>query len=142
MAAVYRPAALFLTNKENFVAGSGDFAGTQINSSNMLWSLSGSLGLVYKILFGMRYEADQLVFQPFVPQAFAGQRTLMGLRYRRAVLGRGGAGLRQRNQDDYARRAAAGWGRRAGQPHRPSPGAYRVERPGSRRARQPGSQPL
>ena len=32
-----------------------DFAGTQINSSNMLWSLSGSLGLVYKILFGMHY---------------------------------------------------------------------------------------
>ncbi|NML65075.1 glycogen debranching protein [Hymenobacter sp. RP-2-7] len=86
MAAVYRPAALFLTNKENFVAGSGDFAGTQINSSNMLWSLSGSLGLVYRILLGMHYETDRLVFRPFVPQAFAGQRTLTGFKYRRAVL--------------------------------------------------------
>jgi len=86
MAAVYRPAALFLTNKENFVAGSGDFAGTQINSSNMLWSLSGSLGLVYRILLGMHYEPDQLVFRPFVPQAFAGQRSLTGFHYRQAVL--------------------------------------------------------
>jgi hypothetical protein len=86
MAAVYRPAALFLTNKENFVAGSGDFAGTQINSSNMLWSLSGSLGLVYRILFGMHYETDRLVFKPFVPHAFGGSRSLTGFKYRRAVL--------------------------------------------------------
>ena len=86
MAAIYRPAALFLTNKENFVARNGDFAGTQINSSNMLWSLSGSLGLVYKVLFGMQYQGDKLVFRPFVPQAFQGQRRLIGFRYRRAVL--------------------------------------------------------
>ncbi len=86
MAAIYRPAALFLTNKENFVAGNGDFAGTQINSSNMLWSLSGSLGLVYKVLFGMRYETDRLVFQPFVPQAFRGARRLNNFKYRGAVL--------------------------------------------------------
>ncbi len=86
MAAIYRPAALFLTNKENFVAHNGDFAGTQINSSNMLWSLSGSLGLVYKVLFGLRYQGDQLVFRPFVPRAFAGARRLEGFRYRRAVL--------------------------------------------------------
>ena len=86
MAAIYRPAALFLTNKENFVARNGDFAGTQINSSNMLWSLSGSLGLVYKVLFGMQYQGDRLVFRPFVPQAFQGPRRLSGFRYRRAVL--------------------------------------------------------
>ncbi len=86
MAAIYRSAALFLTNKENFVAQNGDFAGTQINSSNMLWSLSGSIGLVYKVLFGMHYEADRLVFQPFVPQAFQGDRKLTNFKYRKAVL--------------------------------------------------------
>ena len=86
MAAIYRPAALFLTNKENFVAGNGDFAGTQVNSSNMLWSLSGSLALVYKVLFGMRYETDRLVFRPFVPQAFKGARKLRNFKYRKAVL--------------------------------------------------------
>ncbi|WBA40822.1 MGH1-like glycoside hydrolase domain-containing protein [Hymenobacter canadensis] len=84
--AVARPAALFLTNKENFVASNGDFAGTQINSSNMLWSLSGALGLVYKGLFGMDFQADQLTFRPFVPQALAGTRRLTNLRYRGAVL--------------------------------------------------------
>jgi hypothetical protein len=86
MAAIYRSAALFLTNKENFVASNGDFAGTQINSSNMLWSLSGSLGLVYKILFGLHYETDRLVFRPFVPQAFKGERKLTNFKYRQAVL--------------------------------------------------------
>jgi len=86
MVAIYRPAALFLTNKENFVAENGDFAGTQINSSNMLWSLSGSLSLVYKVLFGMHYETDRLVFRPFVPQAFQGERRLTNFKYRQAVL--------------------------------------------------------
>jgi hypothetical protein len=86
MAAIYRPAALFLTNKENFVADNGDFAGTRINSSNMLWSLSGSLGLVYKVLFGMEWQADRLTFRPFVPQALAGRRQLTNFRYRGAVL--------------------------------------------------------
>jgi hypothetical protein len=84
--AVARPAALFLTNKENFVASNGDFAGTQINSSNMLWSLSGALGLVYKGLFGMDFQADHLTFRPFVPQALQGMRKLTGFRYRQAVL--------------------------------------------------------
>ncbi|MDO7874133.1 trehalase family glycosidase [Hymenobacter sp. ASUV-10] len=86
IAAIYRPAALFLTNKENFVAENGDYAGTQVNSSNMLWSLSGSLGLVYKVLFGMQFEAEQLVFRPFVPQALQGTRKLTNFRYRGAVL--------------------------------------------------------
>ncbi|UOQ74520.1 alpha-L-rhamnosidase-related protein [Hymenobacter cellulosilyticus] len=84
--AVARPAALFLTNKENFVASNGDFSGTQINSSNMLWSLSGALGLVYKGLFGMDFQAAGLRFQPLVPQALQGTRRLTGFRYRGAVL--------------------------------------------------------
>jgi hypothetical protein len=86
IAAVYRPAALFLTNKENFVAESGDFAGTQINSSNMLWSLSGSLGIVHKILFGIEFSKDQLVFHPFVPKTLQGKHLLSNFRYRNAVL--------------------------------------------------------
>ena len=86
IAAIYRPPALFLTNKENFVAGNGDFAGTQINSSNMLWSLSGSLGLVYKVLFGMQLQGERLQFRPCVPQALQGHRRLENFRYRRAIL--------------------------------------------------------
>ena len=86
IAAIYRPAALFLTNKENFVAGNGDFAGTEINSSNMLWSLSGSLGIVYKLLFGIEFRADKMEFHPFVPQQFSGKRSLTNFTYRNAIL--------------------------------------------------------
>lgn len=86
ISAIYRPAALFLTNKENFVASDGDYAGTQINSSNMLWSLSGNIAMVYKLIFGMHYEADRLIFKPFVPKALAGERSLTGFKYRQAVL--------------------------------------------------------
>ncbi|HNX44727.1 MAG TPA: trehalase family glycosidase [Bacteroidales bacterium] len=86
IAAVYRPAALFLTNKENFVASTGDYAGTQINSGNMLWSLSGSIALVHKVLFGIEFQPDSLVFHPFVPQALNGKRVLSGFRYRGMIL--------------------------------------------------------
>ncbi|WP_242918499.1 MGH1-like glycoside hydrolase domain-containing protein [Pontibacter liquoris] len=84
--AIYRPTALWLTNKENFVAANGDYAGTQINSSNMLWSLSGNLGLVYKVLFGMEFQASSLVFKPFVPEIYGGARKLTNFKYRGAVL--------------------------------------------------------
>jgi len=86
ISAVYRPAAMFLTNKENMVATDGDYAGTQINSSNMLWSLSGNIALVYKVLFGIHYNETSLQFQPFVPKAFAGERSLENYKYRNAVL--------------------------------------------------------
>jgi hypothetical protein len=86
LGAIYRPAALFLTNKENFVSSNGDFAGTQVNSSNMLWSLSGNLGMIYKVLFGIDMRENSLVFQPFVPEILQGVRTLNHFKYRNAVL--------------------------------------------------------
>lgn len=86
IAAIDRPAALFLTNKENFVAENGDFAGTQINSSNMLWSLSGSLGIIHKLIFGIEFQADKLVFHPFVPEQISGKRSLTNFKYRNAIL--------------------------------------------------------
>jgi hypothetical protein len=86
ISAVYRPAAMFLTNKENFVADNGDFAGTQINSSNMLWSLSGNISLIHKIIFGIEFQADSLAFHPFIPKAFNDNRELSDFKYRNAVL--------------------------------------------------------
>lgn len=86
MSAIYRPAALFLTNKENFVASNGDFAGTQINSSNMLWSLSGNISMIYEVLFGMDFQSDGVIFKPFVPEALKGKRSLNNFKYRKAVL--------------------------------------------------------
>lgn len=86
MAAIYRPAALFLTNKENFVADDGDFLGTQINSSNMLWSLAGNISIVHKVLFGIHINDDELVFTPFVPKALKDKRSLTNFKYRDAIL--------------------------------------------------------
>lgn len=83
---IYRAAALFLTNYENMVMSGGDWFGTQINSSNMLWSLSGNLSIVYHLLFGIRFEENGLRFKPFVPQPMDGKRTLRGFRYQNAVL--------------------------------------------------------
>lgn len=86
IAAIYRPTALFLTNKENFVATNGDFAGTAINSNNMLWSLSGNLAIVYKLFFGMDFKSNSLLFNPFVPKVFADTRTLTNFKYRNSIL--------------------------------------------------------
>lgn len=86
IAAIYRPAALFVTNKENFVASNGDFSGTQINSSNMLWSLSGNISIVHKVLFGIRFSENSLGFEPYVPKALQGKRSLNNFQYRNAVL--------------------------------------------------------
>lgn len=83
--AVFRPAALFCTNKENFNIENGDIA-TELNSSNMLWCLSGNIALTHKILFGIHFLKDGLEFQPFVPQALAADRSLVGFKYRDASL--------------------------------------------------------
>ncbi|MDE6526727.1 MAG: hypothetical protein K2L75_05675, partial [Muribaculaceae bacterium] len=80
---VFRPAALFATNKENFVLDNGDIA-TQLNSSNMLWCLAGNLAITNRILFGINFEPDGLVFKPFVPKALGGERTLDNFTYRNA----------------------------------------------------------
>lgn len=82
---VFRPAALFCTNKENFNLENGDIA-TELNSSNMLWCLSGNIALTHKILFGIDFEKDGLAFHPFVPEALAGTRSLEGLKYRNAKI--------------------------------------------------------
>ncbi len=86
IAAIYRSSALFLTDKENFEADNGDFAGTEINSSNQLWSIAGNLSIVYRILFGIEFGEDSLNFHPFVPKALSGNRSLVNFRYRNAVL--------------------------------------------------------
>lgn len=82
---VFRPAALFATNKENFNVDNGDYF-TELNSSNMLWSLAGNIALTTRVLFGIHFEKEGLRIQPFVPGTLAGTRTLDNFRYRGAVL--------------------------------------------------------
>ncbi len=86
MAGIIRPAALFLTNKENLVAETGDHKGTILNSDRQLWSVAGYLSQVYRIFFGMVFTPEGLSFRPAVPAAFKGSHVLSRLRYREAVL--------------------------------------------------------
>lgn len=86
MASIYRQAALFLTNKENMVADNGDFKGTEINSDRQLWSVAGNLAMVYRIFFGMDFQADRLIFKPFVPKAYQGEFQLKNFKYRNSIL--------------------------------------------------------
>lgn len=85
LGSVFRPAALFATNKENFNLDNGDIT-TELNSSNMLWSLSGNLALTMKMLFGITPETDGLSFKPFIPKELDDRRSLKGLRYRDMTL--------------------------------------------------------
>lgn len=82
---VFRPAALFATNKENFNLDNGDIA-TELNSSNMLWSLSGNIALTCRILFGINFEENGLSFLPFVPKNLSDSRSLNNFKYRNATL--------------------------------------------------------
>ncbi|MCF8346366.1 MAG: hypothetical protein K9G38_04075 [Bacteroidales bacterium] len=86
LAAVFRPAALFLTNYENFVAGNGDFVGTEINSDRMLWSIAGNLAMVYRLFTGISFEVDGIQLNPVIPKAYGGIRTLSNFKYRDAIL--------------------------------------------------------
>ncbi len=86
LASIYRAGALFLTNYENFVAQSGDFKGTEINSDRMLWSMAGNLAMVHRVFIGMSFETDGIKFSPAVPKVYEGIKTLKGFKYRNAIL--------------------------------------------------------
>ncbi len=82
---VYRPAALFCTNKENLNLDNGDIY-TELNSSNMLWCLAGNIAITTRVLFGLHFEKDGILIKPFVPEALAATRSLENISYRGAAL--------------------------------------------------------
>lgn len=86
LAAMYRATALFLTNKENFVADNGSPDGTVVDSDRQLWSVAGSLAMVYRVFFGMDFAEDGLHLHPVIPEPLNGTHTLTNFHYRRAVL--------------------------------------------------------
>jgi len=86
LAAIYRPGALFLTNYENMVAQNGDYVGTEINSDRMLWSMAGNLAMVHRVFVGINFEPDGIRFQPVIPTAYGGTKTLSNFSYRKAKL--------------------------------------------------------
>jgi hypothetical protein len=86
LGSIYRAAALFMTNKENMVASTGDYLGTEINSDRQLWSVAGNLALIYRVIFGITLEPDSISFNPFIPKAYGGKRTLSNLNLRNSNL--------------------------------------------------------
>lgn len=86
MDAIYRAAALFLTNKENMVAENGHFDGTEINSDRMLWSIAGNLATVYRVMFGINLTEEGIEIIPFIPQKYSGSKKLTNFVYRNASL--------------------------------------------------------
>ncbi|MBN1154184.1 glycogen debranching protein [candidate division KSB1 bacterium] len=86
LASIYRPAALFLTNKENMVATTGDYLGTETNSDRQLWSVAANLATIYRIIYGMQFTPEGLFLNPFVPPAYAGDHVLSNFTYREAIL--------------------------------------------------------
>ena len=85
LGSIYRAAALFLTNKENMVASTGKWEGTEVNSDRQLWSVAGNLASVYRVFFGMEMTPNGITLDPFVPEPYAGTRTIEKLPYRDAT---------------------------------------------------------
>ena len=85
VSAVWRAVMMYATNKENYVADTGEWRGTQINSSNMLWSLSGNLSITYRLLMGINYNAESITFRPFVPENLKADRKIENFKYRNAT---------------------------------------------------------
>jgi hypothetical protein len=85
IASIYRPAALFATNQENFVAETGDYH-TAMNSPSMLWSIAGNISVVHRVLVGINFEEEGINFRPCVPTPWGGNKTLKNFKYRKAVL--------------------------------------------------------
>ncbi len=85
LASIYRAAALFSTNKENMVASTGDYLGTEINSDRQLWSIAGNLALIYRVIFGISLGQNSISFHPFIPKEFGNERTLNNFKLRNAV---------------------------------------------------------
>ncbi|ANQ48893.1 family 78 glycoside hydrolase catalytic domain [Flammeovirga sp. MY04] len=81
LASIYRPAALFLTNKENFVAEDGDYMDTEVNSDEMLWSLSGNMAMIYRVYFGINIDEKGILhFNPVVPKRYGGKKELKNVK--------------------------------------------------------------
>ena len=77
-----RGCAMTLTNYEviDFNTGAG------VASRNQLWSIAGTLSGYYRILFGMEYTEDGIVFRPFVDDNMEGPFELTNYPYRNATL--------------------------------------------------------
>jgi hypothetical protein len=85
LASLIRGTALFLTNKENMTAQTGEKEYLAINSDRQLWSIAGQLAGVCRVLFGMETREDGIALIPLVPTGFGPRLELSGFRYRKGI---------------------------------------------------------
>ena len=81
-----RTASLYATNYENYSFNTGNPYTTLMNSPNMLWGLSGFMGLFHRTFFGFEFTQDGLALKPFIPTVLEGKRTLEAFPYRNMLL--------------------------------------------------------
>ena len=81
-----RTAALYATNYENYSFNTGNPYTTLTNSPNMLWGLSGFMGLFHRTFFGFEFTQEGLVMNPFIPTVLEGTRKLEAFPYRGMTL--------------------------------------------------------
>ena len=84
--ALYRGAALWLSNEENYEISTGDYQQTKLNSPRQLWSVAAQASIVPHIYFGINYEASHMTFTPFVPKVLQAKRSLKNFAYRQMTL--------------------------------------------------------
>jgi hypothetical protein len=68
------------------VAQNGDYAGTEINSDRMLWSMAGNLAMVHRVFMGINLQEDGILFAPAIPKEYPGSKKLSNFRCRGANL--------------------------------------------------------
>lgn len=85
IASIYRAAAMYASNMENFDATTGSL-NTPINSPSQLWSVAGNISVAHRVLMGITLQENGIVFRPLVPKAWAGEKKLTNFKYRKAVL--------------------------------------------------------
>jgi hypothetical protein len=81
-----RTASLYATNYENYSFNTGNPYTTLINSPNLLWGLSGFMGLFHRTFFGFEFTQEGLAMKPFVPAILAGTRKMEAFPYRNMQL--------------------------------------------------------
>ena len=81
-----RTASLYATNYENYSFNTGNPYTTLMNSPNMLWGLSGFMGLFHRTFFGFEFTQEGLALKPFIPTILEGKRTMEAFPYRNMLL--------------------------------------------------------
>lgn len=86
ISSIYRPASLLLSNRLAVSSQTGGTEAQVAKADGHLWSIAANLSVVFRVYFGLDFQAKGLAFFPIVPEKLGGVKKLSGLKYRKAVL--------------------------------------------------------